>query len=109
MNLGDFIVRATMAFKDTVFQKCSPFARTELGVFIAGGAYKIGKKAADGSLQKFGMIDKDGNLDLDFVNAAVGNGIEWPLKVELPLSGATLTFEKTDWESLLNTVRSGAK
>lgn len=109
MNLADFTVRATTVVKQMVLDKLSnPWEKSVAGVMIAGCAYK-----ASDFLRKFGAIDADGNVDLGLIEAAIGNGLEWPLRVELPLTNISkpnptvLKFDKGDFDTMLRAVRGG--
>lgn len=111
MNVADFTVRATTVVKQMVLDKLTDqFEKSVAGVMIAGASYKAGDL-----LRKFGAIDADGNVDIGLIDAAIGNGVEWPLRVELPLTNltkpkpTTLRFEKSDFDTAMRAIRGDSK
>lgn len=105
MDLADFTIRAKEAIKQIVLDSITnSFEKSIAGVSIEGLAYKSGD-----ILQKWGVLDKDGNVDLGLIEAAVGNGVVWPFCVKIPYTSTTLKFEKSDWDMVMKAVRGNAR
>jgi hypothetical protein len=50
-------------------------------------------------LREMGIIDKDGNVDIEMASFAVNHGFKFPIKV------GPFVFKQEDWTYIINTIR----
>jgi hypothetical protein len=100
--MQEFMMKFNEAAKNLIFPKCNTFERVGVGIVLSGLSYKAGQLFAQNAdlLTGIGAVNKDGQVDLDLLEHAVGDGIIWPLKV------GAFKFSKDDLTEIMQKVRA---
>jgi hypothetical protein len=72
-----------------------------VGSFIFGKIYQalryVGEHEKE--LKEAGMLDKDGNVDIELASFAIYHGVQWPIKV------GPFIFKQEDWSEIVSMIQ----
>ena len=105
MKLVEFMVALNGELKSMMFPKCNALERFAVGAMLGAVDFKAGQLLSEHSdlAMKFGVVDADGNINLDCVEHMLTSGVEWPQKV------GPFTFSADDAKSVIQKIREKAK
>lgn len=101
MKLIEFTTYLHSELQDMIFPTCSKVEQIFIGMLLGGLDFKIGQIYAknEQALKDFGIINKDGDLDLDCIEASVLNGIKFPVQL------GPFTFHKEDAQKIIGNIK----
>ena len=105
MKTLEFVAAFHSELQSLIFPKCNLAEQVAVGLFLGMLDYKIGKMVAENSdmAHKLGLIDADGNIDLECVEHALETGLTWPMKA------GPFTFEVDDAKKIVASIRGREK
>lgn len=104
MKVLEMIAAMHEEIQKRMFPACPPFQRAMVGMALGVLDFKAGQWIAQNSemLSKFGIIDANGDVDLDCAEAAL-RGLEWPL------NAGPFTFTTDHLKEIMQAVRARVK
>jgi len=104
MKVLEMIAAMHEEIQKRMFPACPPFQRAMVGMALGIIDFKVGQWIGQNSemLSNFGIIDANGDVDLDCAEAAL-RGLEWPVKA------GPYTFEQAHLKEIMAAVKERAK
>jgi len=95
MSVGSALVSLVMPECRGVFEP------SIAGTVIFSQIYKALRYVSEHEteLKEMGLLDKNGQVDIEMASFAVSHGIQFPIKV------GPFTFKQEDWTYIINTIR----
>ena len=101
MKLIEFTTYLHNELQDMIFPTCSKMEQFVVGMLLSGMDFKLGQLYAknEQALKDFGIVGKNGDLDLDCIEASVVNGIKFPVQL------GPFTFNKEDVQKIIGNIK----
>lgn len=101
MKLIEFTTYLHNELQDMIFPTCSKMEQFVVGMLLSGMDFKLGQLYAknEQALKDFGIVGKNGDLDLDCIEASVVNGIKFPVQL------GPFTFHKEDAQKIIGNIK----
>lgn len=101
MKLIEFTTYLHNELQDMIFPTCSKMEQFVVGMLLSGMDFKLGQLYAknEQALKDFGIVGKNGDLDLDCIEASVVNGIKFPVQF------GPFTFHKEDAQKIIGNIK----
>ena len=102
MKVFDFLTAMHEEIQKMVFPKCTLLEQIGAGIMLGAVDYRVGQFVGDNSdlVKKIGLINDSGDVNLDCVEHALVNGVQWPQKI------GPFTFSSDDAKLIMRAVRS---
>ena len=102
MKYIDFAAKFHEEVQKMVFPRCTLLEQIGAGLMLGAVDFRVGQLVAENSelIKKLGMIDESGEVNLDCVEHALINGVQWPQKI------GPFTFSSDDAKLIMRAVRT---
>jgi hypothetical protein len=101
MKLLDFMAKLHEEIQKMVFPRCTMLEQIGAGIVLGAVDFRVGQLVSENSelVKKLGLIDEAGEVNIDCVEHAIINGVQWPQKI------GPFTFSSDDAKLIMRGVR----